>query len=76
MAIFHISVVNQHFEARNKHDLPSIADARAEALKSALQIGIDEVDEENPLFGAEVSILQDGERVTRFILSIAISELR
>lgn len=75
MGIFNISIVNKTFESHNERDCPNVADARAEAIRGALEIGTGEVDDSNPLFGAEISIGQGGKRLERFVLTIAVSPL-
>lgn len=76
MPIFNISVVNQHFSSSNEQELPTFEDARARAIKSALRIGIEEVSEAEPLFGAEVVVGNESERLARFIVSIAVSPIQ
>lgn len=76
MPVFRISVVNEHFSASNAHDLPSVEVARAEAIKGALQIGTSEICEGKSLFGAEVCVEHEGERLGRFIVSIGVSPLQ
>lgn len=76
MAIFRISVVNQHFTACNEQVLPTVAEARAQAIKGALQIGIAEVSEANPYFGAEVSVGNKSGCLARFVVSIGVSPIQ
>jgi hypothetical protein len=76
MAIFQITVVNQTFEAHNQHDLPTEEDARAEAIRGALEIGLDEIGVASPLFAAEVKIASDGEQIARYVVSMGVSPLR
>ena len=76
MAIFHISVINQHFEANEDHDLPSLEVAQDQAIRGALEIGLDEVGVASPLFAAEVKIASEGEQVARYVVSVGVSPLR
>lgn len=76
MAIFQITVINQTFEAHNEHDLPTEEDARAEAIRGALEIGLDEVGVASPLFAAEVKIASDGEQIARYVVSMGVCPLR
>lgn len=76
MPIFCISVTNQDFEAENEQELPTLEVAQDEAIKSALQIGIDEVGITRPFFAAEVKIDCDGEYVSRYIVTVGVSLLR
>ena len=75
MENFNISIVNQKFELQNEHEGPTIEDARAAAIKGALQIGAAEINDDNPLFGAEVSVAQGGNRLARYVIAIAVSPL-
>ena len=76
MGIFNISIVNQKFESHNEHDCPTVGDARARAIQGALDIGTDEINGGNRLFGAEICIAQGGQRLERFVLAIALSPLK
>lgn len=76
MPSFHISVINQNFESRNEHDLPTLDLARAEGIKGALQIGVAEVGVDKPFFAAEVRIDCDGEHLGRYVVSVGVSPLR
>lgn len=76
MATFSITIVNRHFTASNNYELDSVGDARKEAIKGALQIGVDEVSNGKPFFGAEVKIEQHEEVVSRFVVSIGASPLQ
>lgn len=76
MAIFNISIVNRTFESRNEHELPTASAAQAEAIRGALQIGIDEIDKGNAVFGAEVSVSNGGEKLARYVVAIAVSPLK
>lgn len=76
MATFQITIINQTFESHNEHDLPSEEDARAEAIRGALEIGLDEIGVASPLFAAEVKIASGGEQIARYIVSMGVSPLR
>lgn len=75
MGTFNISIVNQKFELNNEHECSTFEEARSEAIKGALQIGAAEIKEDNPLFGAEVSIGEGGKRLARYVIAIAVSPL-
>ena len=76
MPIFTIRVVNQNYVACNEQDLPTAGDARAQAIKSALRIGIAEVSEASPFFGAEVMVGDGGGQIARFVVSIGVSPIQ
>ena len=76
MPTFSINVVNQHFSSSNEQELPTIAEAKAEAIRGALQIGLAEVSEAKPFFGAEVVVGREGERLARYVVSIGVSPIQ
>jgi hypothetical protein len=76
MPPFRISVINHNFASSDEYDLPSSEVAEREAIKSALQIGTDEVIKGKPFFGAEAKVEHDGQLVGRFVVSIGVSPLR
>jgi hypothetical protein len=76
MPKFCISVVNRTFEASEEQDFPTLEVAQAQAIKSALSIGVAEVGENTPLFAAEVKIDRDGEQLARYFVSVGVSPLR
>jgi hypothetical protein len=76
MPTFQIRVINTDYENSCEIDRPSAKEARAEAMKSALQIGIDEVCGGAAFFGAEVCIESDSETVERLVVAIGVSTLR
>ena len=76
MPLFNITVVNQTFESSDEHDLPTAEEAKAEAIKGALQIGISEVGVEPAFFAAEVKIAEQGQHLARYIVSVGVSPLK
>jgi hypothetical protein len=76
MATFSITIVNQSFRASSNYELDSVGDANREAIKGALQIGVDEVSNGKPFFAAEVKIEQHEDVVSRFVVSIGASPLQ
>ena len=76
MPTFRIRVINTEFDNSNEIHQPSADHARAEALKSALQIGVDEVCKGTPFFGAEVRVENGSEVVERLVVAIGVSPLR
>ncbi len=76
MPRFRIRVINTDFDNSNEIDRPSADQAREEALKSALQIGVDEVCNGTPFFGAEVCIESGSKVVERLVVAIGVSPLR
>ena len=76
MPTFQIHVTNMDYENSSEIDRPSAKEARAEALKSALQIGVDEVCSGASFFGAEVRIESDSETLERLVVAIGVSPIR
>ena len=76
MPMFQIHVLNSDFDACSEIDAVGLEDARHEALRSALSIGVDEVCNGSSFFGAEVSVALDGNVSERFLVSIGQSPLR
>jgi hypothetical protein len=75
MPKYRISIVNKDFRASDEHELPSHDAAVKEALKGALQIGVDEVCDGAQFFGAEVGIECDGDVFERLVIAIGASPL-
>lgn len=73
---YQIHVVNSDYEACNDSDALNFDGARKQGLRAALQIGIEEVCNGTPFFGAEVRVELDGELMERFVVSIGQSPLR
>lgn len=76
MPRFRIRVVNTDFDDSDEIDRSSADEARAEALKSALQIGVEEVCRGAPFFGAEVRIEDGSDVLERLAVAIGVSPLR
>ena len=76
MPTFRIIVINAEFSASEDRDLPSVEDARKQGIKAALAMGADEVHSGKPFFGAEVRVENDGETVSRSVVSIGASPLQ
>lgn len=74
MADFRITVLNDSFRASDIHDFRDSEIAQREAIRGAIQIGIDEL-EEKSFFGAEVSIEQGQKRIGHFIVAVGVSSL-
>jgi hypothetical protein len=76
MPTFRIRVINTDFDSSNEINQPSEDQARAEAVKTALQIGVDEVCKGTPFFGAEVRLESGSETLERMVVAIGVSPLR
>jgi hypothetical protein len=76
MPTFQIRVINTDYDDSSEVDRPSTDEARAEALKGALQIGVEEVCNGSPFFGAEVCIESGSEVLERLVVAIGVSPLR
>ena len=73
--LFQITVVNHDFESTSDQEAADMAAAKLSGLKSAMEIGADQLAEGSPLFGAEI-IVTDGTLRERFILSMGSSPLK
>ena len=76
MPTFSINIVNSDFASSNSLDATSPEAARSEALKSALQIGSEEVCNGNPFFAAEIRIQNGDETIERMVVAIGASALQ
>lgn len=76
MPSFRITVTNENFHASNNIDLPSLEAARRNGIKSALEIGTDEILDGKAFFGAEIKVENGGKVLGRFIVSIGASALK
>ena len=73
--IYRISVINSDFKADEDHELDDSESARKYSLKAAFEIGFDQLVRGDKFYGAEVRIHQDGELVTRFLVSAGTTPL-
>jgi len=76
MPTFQIRVINTDYDDSSEVDRPSTDEARAEALKGALQMGVEEVCNGSPFFGAEVCIESGNQVLERMIVAVGVSPLR
>ena len=76
MPSFQIHVINSDFEARSDVKATDAADARTQALRSALAIGTDEMCRGERFFGAVIRIESDGDLQERFLVSMGQSPLK
>jgi hypothetical protein len=76
MPTFFVQVINSDFQASSQVEADDIADAQRQALKSALQIGADEVCKGVPFFGAEIRVELDGQVAERFLVTMGQSPLQ
>jgi hypothetical protein len=72
---FRMHIVNEEFEASDEFEAANADAARQAALKSALEIGLDEVLKGKKLFAAEVKIEGEGQPPKRFIATVGASPL-
>lgn len=75
MAIFRICVVNEDFCAIDDHECIDADAAARAALQGGLDIGVGQVMDGKPFFGADVSIHEDQERVRHFTIAIGTSSI-
>lgn len=76
MPTFLITVVNETYASRNQHEAATASDAYQQAIKGALDIGVDEVTKGKPFFGAEVTVENGDSLVGRFVVSVGASPLQ
>lgn len=76
MAKFRIHITNTEYNDSDEIDRPSTDEARAEALKSALHIGVEEVCKGASFFGAEVRIESGSDVLERLVVAVGVSPLR
>ena len=75
MPDFRMHIVNEDFQASDEFEATDADAARLAALKSALDIGLDEVLKGKKLFAAEVKVEGDGQPAKRFIATVGASPL-
>ena len=73
---FKLRVINSDFVSNNEIKAASFEDARKQALRAALQIGVDEVCGGAHFFGAEVVVDGDGDDQERFMVGMGQSPLK
>ena len=77
MPAFTIRVVNNDFEAANELEAADADEAWQIGMRSALDIGTDEICKRvEPFFGAEVRVEQAGEVKHRFVVAIGQTPLK
>lgn len=75
MPRYRIRITNREFESCSDANATDHDGVRSEALKSALQIGIDDVCNGKAFFGAEVAIENEHEPIERLVVAIGMSPL-
>ena len=75
MPTFRIYVINSDFESSNHVDASDFHNARSQALRAALQIGVDEVCQGKHFFGAEIRVELDG-KTERFMVGMGQTPLQ
>lgn len=73
--MFHIKVINDTFEATNQEELADMEAATRQALRGALELGIEKILTGEPVFGAEV-VVAGGDARERFVVTIATSSIQ
>lgn len=76
MAIYSVSIVNEHFSATEEQESTDVAKAWQKAIRSAIMIAGDQVSHGNPFFGAEVTLDQGNKRVGRYVVSVGATPLK
>ena len=76
MAIFQVTVINEHFSSSNEYHCEDVVAAWKHAIKGALDIASEEVSRGNAFFGAEVALHQGEKRVGRYVISVGASPLK
>ena len=70
-----IQLVNDEFRAENEEEHPDAEAAAKEAIRGALEVGVEQVLAGKPFYGAEVTIA-DGNSRERFVVSVGASPLK
>lgn len=76
MSRFSIEIVNSDFVSSNSLEGSNRELAQSEALRGALQIGVEEVCKGSTFFGAEIRVRNGDEIVQRMVVAIGASTLR
>jgi hypothetical protein len=76
MPSFHITILNKDFCSTNQHECADVGAAQHAAIKGALEIGIDQLTEDKPFFGAEITVEDESRRVGHYVVALGISPLK
>lgn len=76
MPNFNITVLNDSFCSTNSHECADVDAARRAAIHGALEIGVDQIGEHNPFFGAEITVEDTSGRVGHFVVAVGVSVLK
>lgn len=76
MPKYQIRLVNDEFQSSDEIECADIVSARKQAIASALAIASEVVSGGKPYFGAEVTLSEDGEERSRFVVSAGASMLK
>ena len=70
-----VRVVNDEFRAENEEEHPDAAAAAEQAIRGALEVGVEQILLGKRFFGAEVTIA-DGNSRERFVVSMGASPIK
>jgi hypothetical protein len=70
-----VRVVNDEFRAENEEEHPDAAAAAEQAIRGALEVGVEQILLGKRFFGAEVTVA-DGNIYERFVVSVGASPLK
>jgi hypothetical protein len=70
-----VRVTNDEFRVEAEEEHPDAAAAAKEAIKGALEVGVEQVLLGKPFFGAEVSVA-DGDNHERFVVAVGATPLK
>ena len=76
MPNFHITVLNNSFCSTNNHECADVDAACRAAIHGALEIGVDQIGEGKPFFGAEITVEDGSRRVGHFVVAVGVSVLK
>ena len=76
MAIYTVTIVNEHFSAAAEHEAADNIQAWKQAISSAITIAAEQVSNGNPFFGAEVTIAQGKKQIGRYVVSVGATPLK
>ena len=76
MPRFHITVLNENFCSTNQHECIDVDSAQRMAIKGALEIGVDQIAEGKPFFGAVITVEEADRRVGHYVVALGVSPLK
>ena len=76
MAIYTVTIVNEHFSQSGDEEAADDVAAWKTAISSAISIAADQVSHGSPFFGAEVTVTSGKKQVGRYLVSVGATPLK